>query len=65
MSDKKTLDELTLMDDYMFAAVMQNTKFLRPLLEFVLQVKITGIELTEPQKNEKKEKGIYDAQYAG
>ena len=54
MSEKKTLDELTLMDDYMFAAVMQNTKFLRPLLEFVLQVKITGIELTEPQKNEKK-----------
>ena len=39
MAEKKTLDELTLMDDYMFAAVMQNTEFLRPLLEFILGVK--------------------------
>ena len=30
MAEKKTLDELTLMDDYMFAQVMRNTKFLKP-----------------------------------
>ena len=54
MTMKKTLDELTLMDDYMFAAVMENTKFLQPLLEFILGVKIAKIELTEPQKAEKK-----------
>ncbi len=54
MNKKKTLDELTLMDDYMFAAVMENTEFLRPLLEFILGVKIKKIEFTEPQKTEKK-----------
>ncbi|MBQ4511598.1 MAG: Rpn family recombination-promoting nuclease/putative transposase [Anaerolineaceae bacterium] len=54
MNKKKTLDELTLMDDYMFVAVMENTEFLRPLLEFILGVKIKKIEFTEPQKTEKK-----------
>ena len=54
MNKKKTLDELTLMDDYMFAAVKENTEFLRPLLEFILGVKIKKIEFTEPQKTEKK-----------
>ena len=39
MAEKKTLDELTLMDDYMFAAVMENTEFLQPLLELILGVK--------------------------
>ena len=38
----------------MFAAVMENTEFLRPLLEFILGVKIKKIEFTEPQKTEKK-----------
>ena len=47
MSEKKTLDELTLMDDYMFAAVFQDTKFLKPLLEFILKIKIAKIELTD------------------
>ena len=45
MPNKKTLDELTLMDDYMFAAVMENTKFLQPLLEVVNYLKdekVTG-----------------------
>lgn len=27
----KTIDELTLMDDYMFAAVMRDTRYLKPL----------------------------------
>ena len=53
MAEKKTLDELTLMDDYMFAAVMQDTKFLKPLLEHILRVKISKIEFTEPQRTEK------------
>ena len=46
MNKKKTLDELTLMDDYMFVAVMENTEFLRPLLEFILGVKIKKIHAT-------------------
>lgn len=54
MAEKKTLDELTLMDDYMFSVVMQETRFLKPLLEYILQVKIAKIELAEPQKTEKK-----------
>ena len=49
----KTIDELTLMDDYMFAQVMRDTRHLKPLLQFVLQIHITKIELIEPQKTEK------------
>ena len=30
MADRKTLDELTLMDDYMFAQVMRETGHLNP-----------------------------------
>ena len=53
MAEKKTLDELTLMDDYMFAQVMRNTKFLKPLLEYILLIKIKTITLLEPRKGEK------------
>ena len=53
MAMKKTLDELTLMDDYMFAQVMRNTKYLKILLEFILDIKIAKITLMEPQKSEK------------
>ena len=49
----KSIDELTLMDDYMFAQVMRDTRHLKPLLQFVLQVPIAKIELIEPQKTEK------------
>lgn len=49
----KTIDELTLMDDYMFGQVMRDTRHLKPLLEFILNVRITKIELIEPQKTEK------------
>ena len=35
MADRKTLDELTLMDDYMFAQVMRDTRHLKPLLEYL------------------------------
>ena len=53
MADRKTLDELTLMDDYMFAQVMRDTRHLKPLLEYILQIKIKKIELIELQKTEK------------
>ena len=49
----KTIDELTLMDDYMFAAVMRDTRYLKPLLEYILNIRIAKIELIEPQKSEK------------
>ncbi len=49
----KPIEELTLMDDYMFAAVMRNTKHLKPLLEYILEIKIAKIELVEPQKTAK------------
>ena len=53
MSEKKTIDELTLMDDYMFAQVMRDTKNLKPLLEYILNIRISKIALIEPQKTEK------------
>ena len=37
----------------MFAQVMRDTRHLKPLLQFVLQVPIAKIELIEPQKTEK------------
>ena len=49
----KTFDELTLMDDYMFAQVMREKKHLKPLLEHILGIKIVDIEFVEPQKVEK------------
>ena len=49
----KTLEELTLMDDYMFAAVMRDKINIKPLLEIILQVKIVDLEFVEPQKTEK------------
>ena len=35
----KPLEELTLMDDYMFGAVMRDKINLKPLLEYILKVK--------------------------
>ena len=34
----KTFDELTIMDDYMFAQVMRNKKYPCPLLEHILGI---------------------------
>ena len=50
---KKTLDELTLMDDYMFAAVMRNKDILKRLLQCILNINISRIEFLEAQKTEK------------
>ena len=51
MTGFKPLDELTLMDDYMFGVIMQDTRFLKPLLEAVLGVGIRAISFIEPQKS--------------
>jgi predicted transposase/invertase (TIGR01784 family) len=51
--EKKTIDELTLADDYMFAQVMREPTYLKPILEEILQIKISKIRLIEPQKTQK------------
>ena len=53
---RKTFDELTLMDDYMFAQVMRNTEFLKPFLESILGFEIADIQFIEPQRSEKEGK---------
>lgn len=52
-SGVKPLEELTLMDDYMFSAVMRDKMNLKPLLESILNIKIVDIDFVEPQKTEK------------
>ncbi len=49
----KPLEELTLMDDYMFGAVMSDKTNLKPLLESILNISIVDIDFVEPQKTEK------------
>ena len=49
----KPLEELSLMDDYMFAAVMRDEINLKPLLEYILSIKVDEIAFVEPQKTEK------------
>ena len=39
----KPLEELTLMDDYMFGAVMRDEANLKPLLEYILKMKVRKI----------------------
>jgi predicted transposase/invertase (TIGR01784 family) len=53
MSTYKPLDELTLMDDYMFGVVMQNPALLKPLLEYILDFNVQSIEYIEPQRTMK------------
>ena len=49
----KPLEELTLMDDYMFAAVMSDEENLRPLLERVLGIEVRELRFVEPQSSKK------------
>ena len=51
----KPIEKLTIVDDFMFGAVMSNPKLCKPLLELILGVKIQRIEYPELQKviNEK------------
>ncbi|MBQ9811960.1 MAG: Rpn family recombination-promoting nuclease/putative transposase [Thermoguttaceae bacterium] len=46
----KPFEELTITDDFMFGIVMSDPKCLKPLLEFILGVKIAQIEYPERQK---------------
>ena len=46
----KPFDELTITDDFMFGAVMSEPKHLKPLLEYILGVKISQITYPEKQK---------------
>ena len=46
----KPLEELTIVDDFMFGAVMRDPKLCKPLLELILNVKIRKIEYPELQK---------------
>ena len=48
-----SIDDLTLMDDYMFGAVMQDEKLIRPLIEFILDIKIKSVTYIEPQRSMK------------
>ena len=49
----KTLDELTLMDDYMFGVVMSEKANLKPLLEQILGFEIQDLTFVESQRTEK------------
>ena len=46
----KPIEELTIVDDFMFGAVMRDPKLCKPLLELILNVKIRKIEYPELQK---------------
>ncbi len=47
---QKALEELTIVDDFMFGAVMSEPKRCKPLLEYILGVKIERIEYPDLQK---------------
>ncbi|MBP5621059.1 MAG: Rpn family recombination-promoting nuclease/putative transposase [Thermoguttaceae bacterium] len=49
-SNIKPFEELTITDDFMFGRVMSDPKNLKPLLEFVLNVRIARIDYPELQK---------------
>ena len=46
----KTLKELNLEDDFLFAKVMSDKKICKELLEKILEIEIEKIELVEEQK---------------
>ena len=46
----KPFEDLTLADDFMFGAVMSEEKNLKPLLEYILNIKIDHISYPERQK---------------
>ncbi|MBR1444025.1 MAG: Rpn family recombination-promoting nuclease/putative transposase [Firmicutes bacterium] len=47
---KKSIEDLTIADDFMFGAVMSDPKLCKPLLEYILDIKIKRIEYPELQK---------------
>ncbi len=57
----KPLREQTLMNNYVFAMVMREPKWIKPLLEYILGKKIKKIRMVEPEKTMKEKfesKGI-------
>lgn len=53
MAQRKPLEELTLMDDYMFYAVMKRPDLLKKLLELILEIKITDLIYSKGQETMK------------
>ena len=53
MRKRKTLDQLTLMDDYMFYQVMKDPGRMKRVLEWILNITITKLEYVVSQKTEK------------
>ena len=49
----KPLEELTIMDDYMFAAVMSDVENLRPLLERILGIEVRELGFVQAQSSKK------------
>ena len=47
---QKPIDELTLMNDFIFGIVMRQEKYCKPLLEFILGVKIKKLVYTNDQE---------------
>ena len=47
---KRSIEDLTIADDFMFGAVMSDPKLCKPLLEYILNIKIKSIEYPELQK---------------
>jgi len=53
MDAYRRLEDLTLMDDYMFGTVMQDPKLIRPLIERILDLRIRQVTYIEPQRTVK------------
>ena len=53
MEPFRRLEDLTLMDDYMFGAVMQDPRLIRPLIGFILDMNLRSVTFIEPQKSMK------------
>jgi predicted transposase/invertase (TIGR01784 family) len=49
-STYKPLSELNLCDDFLFSQTMRDTEILKPLLEEILNIKISHINIVEPEK---------------
>ena len=50
MPAKKTIQELTITDDFMFGAVFSHKKYCKPLLELILKKRIKDIRYPDLQK---------------
>ena len=53
MDAYRRLEDLTLMDDYMFGTVMRDPKLIRPLIESILDMRIRQVTYIEPQRTMK------------